>query len=446
MRKIVHILLSASLLYATSCEVLEQEPQASLPPEAVIVDAAGTQAALIGAYSALQSTNYWGLRYFALSGLYADEISHTGTFPSFLQVANRNVLPDNVEFSNIWNSIYAGINRANNIIAQVPSVTDEALDQEAAIGEARFLRAFHYFNLIRMFGGSAEGFGKSGGLGVPLFLEPTLTPADAEPKPRASEEEVLSVIIADLEYAMENLPASAANGRVDAEAATALMARLMLYIENYDAAQTLAEAVIAGDGSDLVEYFDIFEQQNTSEAIWELQFDEVNSNSIAFFFFPTNAGGRNEIAPSNELEAAHEEGDLRLAVNAPGNGITLKYNNITNGDDHVLLIRKAEMYLIAAEAAARQGETETALEYLNAVRNRAGLDDFESENASEIVDAVMQERFVELAMEGHRFFDLRRTGRAVSELELEDGNRTRLPIPQREVLTSEDVVQQNPGY
>lgn len=121
---------------------------------------------------------------------------------------------------------YIGVNRANNVIASVPTVKDPSFNANNAIGEARLLRAFHYFNLVALFGGSPAGFNKAGGLGVPIYTVPTLSAEDAAPKARSSEEEVWKLILEDIDFAVANLVATNGNGRANKNVALALKARV----------------------------------------------------------------------------------------------------------------------------------------------------------------------------------------------------------------------------
>jgi hypothetical protein len=438
----------------SSCDILDSQlPQEQLAPEQVWVDNSSVQAALIGAYSSLQSANYYGLRFFAFAGMSADEISWTGTFPTFGQIANRQVLANNVELTNYWNVAYAGINRANNIIANVPGITDAALNKDVAIAEARFLRALHYMGLLSWFGGTPTGFANSAGLGVPLITTPTITPGDAVPQPRATEAEVWALINSDLEFAIEKLPVGGV-ARANKNAAIGLKARAALYQGDWAEAEARASSIITGTGSDLLPIFaDLFLAKNSSESLFELQFDPVNSNTIAFFFFPTSRGGRNELAPSIDFLAAHQVGDARLRVNNgsaapnPAAGTSAKHFRITGGDDNVIILRKGEMYLIAAEAAAKANAAnlDKSNQLINAIRNRAGLAPVTATSVQEVEDFVINERRFELAFEGHRWFDLRRTNRVVSLFNIETF-RALMPIPEREVLTSDGVIAQNPNY
>jgi starch-binding outer membrane protein, SusD/RagB family len=444
------------LSFFVSCDVLDQAPEASLAPSQVFTDATGANAAIIGAYSSIQSGNYVGLRSWALLDLYSGNLRHTGTFPSFAQFQNRNILADNVEVSNMWNSIYSTINRANNIIEFSPGVNDAAFNKDRAIAEAKFIRAFSYLNALVLWGGDNNSYTVDGAVGIPLRLKPTLTPADAAPAPKATFGEVKNAILADLSQAtIDALPARgtgsaiAAAGRATKEAAIALKAKAQLIFGNNADAAALAQSVITGTGSDLTATMsNLYTSKNNAESLWELQFDAVNSNAIAFFFYPTAQGGRNEVSPAAPANFPHEANDARIAINGPGLSITVKYRVVSPGTDNVIMLRKGDMYLTAAEALVRQSAANLpqGLTLLNRVRTRAGLPNFVTEDAAAFFVQLAQDRRNELAFEGfpNHWVDLRRTGQAAGLFT--NPNFVRLPIPQREVLTSENVITQNAGY
>ena len=434
----------------TACEDnIEVVPQSALDGAAGFKTKQDVDAALIGCYSALTSGNYMGLRTWALPDVYADNLIHTGTFPSFAQIATRNILPNNAETTNMWQQIYTGINRANTVIASAPAVTDPSFNANNAIGEARFLRAYHYFHLLTLYGGSPEGFNKGNGVGVPLITTPTLSPGDAAPKARNSEAEVWALILEDLNFAVDNLANSNGNGRANKFAATAMRARVHLFRGEWAQAEADASAVLANTAYRLTptaSYSDIWLKKNTAEAILELQFDNVTTNAIAFFYYPTSLGGRNEINSSTSLRDAHEAGDIRKDVNfsiSPA-GRTLKYTRVP-GDDNVVMIRLAEMYLIRAEAAAQLNKGDAAQADLNAIRARAGLAPLTLATTEEILNAILQERRLEFAHEGHRWTDLRRANK-VATVGITQDFRALWPIPEREVLTSGSIITQNTGY
>ncbi|WP_172644665.1 RagB/SusD family nutrient uptake outer membrane protein [Flavihumibacter sp. ZG627] len=454
--------ISAMLMGSASCDkILDQEPQGSLDATTAFSTRQGVEAGLRGIYDALQSGSYYGLRYQAFADMGADNINHTGTFPSFAQIFNKQILADNVELSNMWNAIYNAINRANNIIASAELITDPAFNKSSAIGEARFLRALLYHDLLRYFGGSPNGYNKSGGVGVPLFTVPTLAPSDAAPKARATEAEVNQLIMDDLNFAIENL-SGVSIARANVNAANALKARVELYNENFAAAEEAATAVIekyeaAPLGGLADDYRSLWSKKNvTPESILELPFYVDDANSIAFFYFPGANGGRNEITSSPGLAAAHEANDKRKMVNVsvldntsdpriPANK-TLKAFRVA-GDDNVILIRLAEVYLIRAEARARKASPDIAgaQSDLNVVRTRAGLPATTAATTAALVTAIENERRVELAHEGHRWFDLRRYNK-IASLGITEPFRALWPIPLREVQTSAGVVEQNDGY
>jgi hypothetical protein len=455
-RNLKYVFVFALAGVISSCNVLDQEPQASLAPSQVFTDASGVNAAIIGAYSAIQGGNYAGLRSWALLDLYSGNLRHTGTFPSFAQFQNRNILANNVEVSNMWNSVFDAINRANNLIRFVPDVNDAALNKDRAIAEAKFIRAFSYLTALTLWGGDNNGYTVAGAPGVPLRLTPTLTPADGAATPRVSFGEVRDAILNDLTQDMiDALPnrgtggSLSAAGRASREAAIALKAKAQLIFGNYAEASTLALSIITGTGSDLApSYASLYSTKNNAESLWELQFDAVDNNAIAFFFFGTAQGGRNELAIATNANFPHEAGDARASVNNPGASTTAKYTRITNGDDNVIMIRKAEMYLVAAEALVRENATNLpqALDLLNAVRSRAGLVDYNTADTAEFLTQLAADKRVELAFEGfpNHWVDLRRTGNAAALFA--NANLVRLPIPEREVLTADGIVEQNAGY
>ena len=446
--KILAFLAAVALVPA--CESnLEIEPYNSLDAAGGFKTKQDVDAALLGAYSAILSSNYYGLQMQVLPDLYADVLSHTGTFPTYAQVFNRQILADNSSLTSLWNTVYVAVDRANNVIASAPSVSDPSFNVNSAIGEARTLRAFHYFNLLRLYGGSAEGFNQNGGLGLPLYTTPTLSAEDAAPKARATEAETWSLIMEDLEFGVSNLGAAKSRGRITRFVAQALKARAHLYRGEWAAAEVAASDVIDNGGYTLLpgaSYSNIWLGQNTAEGIWELQYDVNNTNSIAFWYYPTSLGGRNEFTSTASLNTAHEDNDVRKVVNVSVNPAnkTQKYTRIS-GTDNVMLVRLPEMYLIRAEARARQNKISDAVADLNVIRSRAGLSDVNPATADDVVAAILKERRFEFAHEGHRWFDLKRTGNWAA-LGLSEPFRALWPIPLREIQTSGGIIAQNPGY
>lgn len=442
----IRLTMLGLLGFATSCEkTLDLKPANSLESTQVFVDEAGANAAVIGAYGAFTSANYYGLRYPALADLASDDVDHIGTFPSFSQIDGYNILPDNAEVTNMWSALYVGVNRSNNVIAYAPSIT--AIPQATRrrlVAEARFVRAYNYFDLTRYWGA------------VPLSLSPTTAPDASLNLARSPVADVYTQIKTDLDSAELYLPAQNI-GRATIWSARALKARLALYQKQWAEAERLADQVIASPLFALQpSYRSIYDNKNTSESIFEVQFDIQNQSQFAFFYFPQSAGGRNEISPSAALRAAYETGDTRrpasisngtFLVNGraiPAN-VGIKYTDAGNGTDNFRAIRLAEMILTSAEAKAQQGKLAESLILLNRIRVRAGLAPRVALGQADLLNAIYQERRVELAMEGHRWFDLIRTGRAQQVLNITDANRLLLPIPLRETINNPNI-RQNPGY
>jgi hypothetical protein len=454
-KKFLYIILPA-LLVSTACrKQLDQQPQASLDASIGYTTKSGVEAGVVGVYDGLQQSGYMSLNFLIYPDMYADNIQWTGTFPTWSQVYNKTILPDNTDIATIWNAIYGVINRANNIIAAAPNITDPSFAKDRVIGECETIRAMAYFDLLRMFGGSPTGFNQTGGLGVPLRIKPTLVPADAAPIARATEAEVFTQIMADLDDAIIKLPAAVGTGRVNLYVANALRARVQLYRQQWAQAEANATTVIANTKYALVSgvnYGSIYTQKNTTESIWELQYNTVDANSIAFYYYPAANGGRNEVSSSASLRDAFEANDVRKPINfsvlntsvvpaIPANK-QLKYSVVNPGTDDVMMFRLPEMYLIRAEARAQQNNLLGAIADLNVVRLRAGLSGTTAVTQAEILAAILKEKRVELAHEGQRFFDLRR----VNQTGLTQTFRNLFPIPQSEILNSQGLVVQNPGY
>jgi hypothetical protein len=471
-------------LGSAACEkAVEVSPYNSLNASTGYQTPQDVNAGLLGAYSTLQSANYYGLRYPLFADLQADNARWTGTFPTFNQVAINSILTDNVELTNIWNVIYGGINSCNYIIQQADLITDATFNKNNALAEARALRAFHYMNLLAWWGGTPDGYGYANGLGVPLRLTPTtnITDGAINPIARSSEADVNTVIRNDLTFAAANLaavtPSGSSKARLSQAAVLALRARFELRQRDYTAAATYATQALsaaAGTGTSATnvlesQYGTIFSQKFSQETLWELTFDPVNSNSLAFFWYPSARGGRGEVAVATTLAAAHTANDTRRPVNVVAaneanatyaTNTTRKYFRITTQDDDVQMVRLGEVVLTLAEAQARLGNLADATTQLNRIRVRAGLANYtltpttaDPTGQNGLITQILSDRRLELANEGLRWFDLRRTNTVQSTLTTTTQTfRNLWPIPQREVLNSVPVGQtvslvvQNPGY
>lgn len=435
--------ISAGFLFLGACDVLDVEPQSSIPAAEAFKDKAGIERGINGAYNGLQSLSYYGRTYGIFADLAADNLAHpeNATSANYRDVDNNAILPENETVDGIWTAIYDAINVANNVIAQVPGIPDMSeSEKNKALGELYFLRALHHFNLLNYFGA------------VPVKTRPTVGVNDVNVA-RDPVETVFAQIISDLEFAASSLPESGTKIRASKWAATALLARVYLYQKNYAAAAAAATQVIESGQFDLPDnYADIFTTEGGAESIFEVDFTAVDRNRIAEYNFPLTLNGRREVAPDPTLLAAYLPEDERFAAsiaNTGGLSYAIKYDDLSTGADNVIVLRLAEMYLTRAEAVAQQnGDLNAVRNDINQVRFRAGLPGVQGNTQTALLDAIANERRLEFAFEGNRWFDLVRTGRAVDVLpNVNQINQTLFPIPFSEILTNTNSgMYQNPGY
>lgn len=379
------------------------------------------------------------------------------------------------QLNGFWVGQYQGINLTNQVLANVPDIEMDEQLQARLLAEAKFIRAYHYFNLVRVFGG------------VPIVSKLPETLEEANP-PRATKEEVYNFIISDLQEAAAVLPANydAANvGRATKGAALGMLAKVQLYQENWQEVLNLTEQVMSMGYALTPNYGNIFTLagENNVESIFEIQAMTIPGNCGASNSQWAEVQGVREqfgwgfVEPTEDLVNAFEEGDARMdatilfrgEVTPAGEKIketvpNPRYNqkayvpgSVTTEcgyakDQNIRILRFAEILLMHAEAANELGMTEEALESVNRVRERAGLEPIASATQEELRNIIWHERRVELALEnGDRFFDLVRQGRAGEVLraqgkQFKDGVNEVMPIPQQQISLSEGVLTQNPGY
>ena len=430
-------------LLLVSCEdyanLDDVQPINSVTPELAVTDKKSAQAAVIGLYDGMQNGDLAFDGWLAFWQWFSDEMNFTGTFPTRLQFGNFNVFPDNTTLAANFTAFYSGINRCNNVIDVIPGVEDPTLsetDINSYLSEAYFIRSLYYFYLI-------QGWNE-----VPLILTPTRDVGLALEVPKNSRAEIVNQIVTDLTFVVNNLQNNLSAG-VTVAGANALLARLHQIEGNHAQAYTHALAAIGGEGFDLTNF------DYMADEIFFLQFSPIDGNALAFFYGPAELNGRYDIQPSAALLSAYEPGDIRKDLSvveasaSAGVPYGIKYSDFTAGagagSDPIRFFRHAEMVLIAAESAARAGNFTEANKWYNQVRNRAGLAD-RTLDANNFEDLILQERFVELAMEGgHRLWDLRRTGRALDVLGPlgYQACDNVWPLPQREIDRNRNLVQNN---
>ena len=440
-------LVATLALSLSACDsFLDKDPTGNLPSAGIFDDVTGAEAAIAGGYNRVQGP----MDDFVIFGdLAADYAVHTGSFPSWTEVDVHNLQTTNAEAGGQWEGWYELVNQANLIIDNVDGAQNISAARAGEIkGEAYAMRAYAYHALVRWFGG------------VPLILSGDVDLENLN-VPRASADEVYSQIFSDLDAAEPLVAASRPVGLIDRDVVRAMRARVLLYDGQYDAAGAIAAELY--DKYPLVTPGGVYDALNSSESIWELQYTTDDQNSMSFFAFVT--GGRREYGPSGQAQAAFDSTDGRSDFNIALDGTTpiiAKYFRVNTDDDHHFLFRGAEMALIEAEVAARNGNAAAAIALVNEIRTRAGAplygeDDGDggvrgdadgngSISGDEAFDLVIAERGLELAYEGHRWHDLVRIGEAVERLDdLTDPNFTLWPIPQSEIQRNTAAVQ-NTGY
>jgi hypothetical protein len=450
MRLLYTTAFSSVLLAVTSCgDLLDTEPYQQLEDERAIVDEGSARAALLGAYSNLQS--YYSLNYPVLGYLPADNVQFNGTLNQYLQLDQNALTADNVIITDTWTQIYKTINSANNVIAAEPDVTDPAftaIEKDQVAGEAYFLRALSYFDLARGWGG------------VPLVTKPTRQLTDGTRIKRSTLSQTYDQVLADLTNAEQRLPEASTRNRAVKNSARALRARLHLYRGQWAEAEVYATQVIANTGAyTLVKPYKIFFTAPflSTESVFELSFSTADQNNQWNNWYPSQLGGQYTLQPTQTFIAqandAARGGSRKALLGSVTTGNTtaiygVLYNRDAQRDDPAYVIRLAEIYLIRAEARAHlSGKEAEALADLNTVRARADLNNLTLTSADDILLAIEAERSIEFAFEAHRWFDLVRTKRADDVLGITDERKWLFPIPFVEINADPDLASdQNPGY
>lgn len=476
MKTIKYIFIILAIL-AVACDSLFEDidPTSNVSSTVIFEDVNGAQNALLGAYAALQSVNYYGRGMVAGPDAMADNIR------SPLQTSGR-LLNQSINFPKahieIWNAGYNAINVLNNVIANIDNVPDGGSDINRIKGEALALRGLVYHDLIKVYGRNPR-FLNGFDAGVPLVLDP-FTGGDVKPV-RASVNSIYDQITTDLSQAiplLDNSTLTAGSGTLSQAAAKAILSRVQLYRGNWQDAANLSNEVIndvpfglapGENASGNPIYQNVFAQ--TAETIFQVSFGPTESlgiNSainIYYVLTPNGQGFGDGVLRQNLIDLFDTNNDLRwksIVVEDPDRGgeqvfYNLKFNGWHGQNvDHIPVVRLAEMYLIRAEANFENSSSvgNSPLADINVIRNRAGLANFVG---TLTVNDILDERRLELAFEGHRFFDLKRRGSDIFKgnpnttdctaecvIPTEDF-RVVNDIDQSELDVNENLIQ-NPGY
>ncbi len=425
-----------ALLVLPGCDsFLDLEPPSDLTDAVVINDAAGARRALVGAYSTLRSSSYYGGTYLFFGDLSSDNTVHTGTFNTFAEADANDLRAGNGAVESMYGQLYYAISVPNHILERVPPLADlDGAEKNEILGEAHFLRALHHHNLVRLWGD------------VPVVTQTIRSVEASSQVSRAPVDQVYAQILDDLTQAEALMTNTTQTTRASLGAVRALRARVLLYRGDWAGAEAAALAV-EGMGYRLAPvYADLFSvTATTPEDIFRVAFDAQGANFLGNYYRL-----RREMRPTPELAAAYPAGDTRRtwSITSNAQGLLGSKFRDTNGGEDVHVIRFGEVVLIRAEALARQGRLQEAVDQYNRRRVRAGVAPHvlgtDVTTQDEVVAAVLNERRLELAFEGDRWPDLVRTGRATAVMGI-DPNDTLYPIPQRELDVAPNMTQ-NPGY
>lgn len=399
---------------------------------------------------------------------------------------------DNVAYKTFWSTSYSGINRCNKLLSEIdrPEVIWlKPANKDRCMGEALFLRSYYYFNLVQQFGG------------VPIVLT-SITSQEAKETKRATADEVYNLIVSDLKSAITHFKVASAleeNGRANEGASLALLGKVYLTIRKYAEAEVQLKSVIdMGKYSLLPVYANLFNpvSKDFKETIFSVQYSENSidlSNRFLFYFAPWSSGGAvtNRPAinisgsggwsqPTEDLINAFEAGDLRKNVSiAYWTGkdwdgqirpipYCAKYKAPQAAPDdrcgdNFPILRYSDVLLMYAEVLNEQNKTGEAIQYVQQVRNRAGLSaPLTGYTKTTLQALIAKERQVEFCFENQRYYDLKRTGKALEVLTAhglrEKAKKSFLypnaylmkeymllaPIPSEQILINK--LEQNPGY
>jgi tetratricopeptide (TPR) repeat protein len=424
---------------------LDLEPAQSISEDLALDNDANVKSVLLGAYDGLALDGMFGgntMRDAELMG--ADgEIRWVGTFEGPRFVYFHQQIANNAEAENMWVDAYYTINICNNVLSAL-DVVNEA-DREQVEGEARWVRAMAYFQLVRFYGQAYQPGGNNSQLGVPLVLTPTREIGEASFVARNTVEECYAQIIDDLGKAKSLLPEE--NGVLAGKlVASATLARVYLQMGRYADARDNANEVIESGVYSLVSDYESEwnNDDNSSEDIYAVQInsqDFVESTLVVFYSIPDFGGRDGDIEILQKHLDLYDPADTRLALHYSGAGAT-RTGKWRDQYRNQPVIRLAEMYLIRAECNARLGTAVGASvdDDYNATHTRAGL----PAASGVTLDDILLERRLELAHEGHRLHDIKRLKGTADGLNWDD-DKLLYPIPARE-MEANPKLEQNPGY
>jgi tetratricopeptide (TPR) repeat protein len=477
MKKVIFLLL-IFLAGLMSCnDFLELAPEYQINEKSFYKDANDYKTALIGIYAILQSVHNVNVLY--INEHLTDNCITRG-YGGEAGEALMTLTADYNRSQQAWTNFYDIIANSNNILDRIDGTEMESSVRDQIKGEVYFLRAYSYFYLVRLFGD------------LPIITSAFRSPDEiaAFDMTRKPVSEVYTLIEEDLKTSYELLQNSTETSKAKASAGAAqtLLGKVYLTKHQYADAESILKQVIENTGYnyDLMDDYGVLftnNNDNLQESVFEIKYisgnvgegnnfaSEIGPALFNIALFPNNMNASGNLVPTQDMFDAYEEGDLRKAVSV-SDSVPLtngeweiyvwgkKFVDFTvgvagDGGINWTCLRYADVLLMYAEALNELNQTDNALTYINMVRDRADLDPLNGLTKEECVIALEKERRVEFLYEGHRWFDLIRTGRFKTVMNayfakigftytVED-HKLLLPIPERETDIDDNLVQ-NPNY
>lgn len=452
-KTIITLALASVFLFSCKKDPLDLKPISEIGSNGFYTNSQEVEQATIAIYDGLQNVP---IREFALTEMRSDNTRSKSMEGDWAQFESYTVVPTNQAITNYWSVNYNVVFRANRVLENLEVVPAGSLRNQLE-GEAKFTRALAHYNLVNAYGD------------VPI-LDKTIDFEERDYFVRKPVDEVLAFIVSDLEDAAAFVPTKEfmTFGRATQGAAKALLAKVYLRTKNYAVAESLLSALIADPNYSLEpNYADVFYKEGNDEILFAIPYLNDDINESQDFSFEMTAGGVRSglnyltddfISKMNPQDTARNAVlQNQLVPVEVGKFLTSSLNARLCGNDWIVL-RLADVYLMYAEAkmaGAQATQNLDAIDAFNAVRSRVNLEGVPTDGSGEItLDMLLNERRYELAFENHRFYDLVRTGQALTVLtEFADSegyifNSTDLilPIPQKEINVSGGYLTQNPGY
>ncbi|PIF47418.1 putative outer membrane starch-binding protein [Chryseobacterium sp. 52] len=466
MKRIYIPLLGLFLLQSCSSDLLNTSPESTKITANFYQDQAQLEQGVNAVYASLQYNGQYQLAMLAIGEIPSDntydEVPANDSF-TYGEFDFFTIQPNNSLLGNTWKDNYVGIQQANIVLNRIGGIAMDESVKNARTGEMKFLRALMYFNLVRIFGD------------VPLVTKETTDVNEYFGQGRTSAETVYNFIETELKASVDLLPVAASQkGRVTKGAALGILGKVLVTRNKYTEALSYLQKVEPLGYSLLPDATKIFDpsNKNNAEIIFDVQFTSgLNGNtegSQAYQMFSPSgfiSGAKGHNLPTKEVYNVYTSEDSRrnafIGLTPSGvpysKKLTKPITAPADGGSNVVVLRLADVDLLMAECYAKANDFTGSNLYLNKVKVRAGLSTVNVTNQQQLLDEIALERRKEFVGEGHRWFDLIRTGKAVSVMTAHFQNtpgyntavikdyNVLMPVPQDQINT-DSAIKQNPGY